>query len=63
MAQQAAEVSIKAVYMQHGWLFPYIHTLGKLLLLLSGRGGKGGDLSDQVERSLDFKRIQPGVWP
>src|SRR5262245_23870716 len=26
MAQQAAELSIKAVYMQHGWLFPYIHT-------------------------------------
>ena len=38
MAQQAAELSIKAVYMQHGWLFPYIHTLGKLLDGLLAQG-------------------------
>ena len=38
MAQQAAELSVKAVYMQHGWLFPYIHTLGKLLDGLQAQG-------------------------
>jgi HEPN domain-containing protein len=38
MAQQAAELAIKAVYMQHGWLFPYIHTLGKLLDGLIAQG-------------------------
>jgi len=31
MAQQAAELAIKAVYMQHGWLFAYTHTIGTLL--------------------------------
>ncbi len=37
-AQQAAELAIKAVYQQHGWLFPFIHDLARLLngLQLSG---------------------------
>ena len=30
-AQQAAELAIKAVYQQHGWLFPFIHDLARLL--------------------------------
>ena len=30
-AQQAAELAIKAVYQQHGWLFPFIHDLAQLL--------------------------------
>lgn len=31
MAQQAAELAIKAVYQHHGWLFPFIHDLAQLL--------------------------------
>lgn len=31
MAQQAAELAIKAVYQQQGWSFPFIHDLGQLL--------------------------------
>ena len=31
MAQQAAELSIKAVYQVHGWFFPYVHDLRVLL--------------------------------
>ncbi len=30
-AQQAAELAIKAVYQQRGWLFLYTHNLGQLL--------------------------------
>jgi HEPN domain len=28
-AQQAAELAIKAVYQQNGWLFPFIHDLAQ----------------------------------
>lgn len=38
MAQQSAELSIKALYMQHGWLFAYIHSLGNLLDGLQAQG-------------------------
>lgn len=38
MAQQAAELAVKAVYMQHGWLFAYTHTLGTLLDGLRAQG-------------------------
>jgi HEPN domain-containing protein len=38
MAQQAAELAIKAVYQQHGWLFPFIHDLGQLLNGLQKQG-------------------------
>jgi HEPN domain-containing protein len=38
MAQQAAELSIKAVYIQHGWLFPFIHDLAQLLNGLQQQG-------------------------
>ena len=30
-AQQAAELAIKAVYVQSGWMFDYVHNLRKLL--------------------------------
>lgn len=38
MAHQAAELAIKAVYMQHGWMFPYIHDLDQLLSGLQTQG-------------------------
>jgi HEPN domain-containing protein len=38
MAQQAAEVAIKAVYQQNGWLFPFIHDLAQLLNGLQQQG-------------------------
>jgi len=37
MAQQAAELAIKAVYQQHGLQFPFIHDLGQLLDGLEAR--------------------------
>jgi HEPN domain-containing protein len=37
-AQQAAELAIKAVYQQHGWLFPFIHDLAQLLNGLQHEG-------------------------
>jgi len=37
-AQQAAELAIKAVYQQHGWLFPFIHDLAQLLNGLKKQG-------------------------
>ena len=36
--QQAAELAIKAVYQQHGWLFPFIHDLAQLLNGLQQQG-------------------------
>ncbi|MBI4556383.1 MAG: HEPN domain-containing protein [Candidatus Hydrogenedentes bacterium] len=30
-AHQAVELAIKAVYMRHGWRFPFIHDLAELL--------------------------------
>ena len=38
MAQQAAELAIKAVYQQHGWLFPFVHDLARLLNGLQQQG-------------------------
>lgn len=38
MAQQAAELEIKAVYQQHGCLFPFIHDLGRLVTELQNQG-------------------------
>ena len=40
MAQQAAELAIKAVYQQRGWRFPFVHDLGELLDGLQKRGLK-----------------------
>lgn len=31
MAQQAAELAVKAVYRQYDWRFPFVHDLGHLL--------------------------------
>lgn len=39
-AQQAAEKSIKAVFVHRGEKFPYIHNLGELLKLLEKSGVK-----------------------
>lgn len=38
MAQQSAELAIKAVFQHHGWRFPFIHDLRQLLDLLEGQG-------------------------
>ncbi len=38
MAQQAGELSIKAVHQRHGWQFPFIHDLRKLLDGLEAKG-------------------------
>jgi HEPN domain-containing protein len=38
LAQQAAELAIKAVYQVHGWLFPFIHDLGDLVEGLERQG-------------------------
>ncbi len=37
-AQQAAEKAIKAVYLQRGWGFRYVHDLEELLVGLENRG-------------------------
>jgi HEPN domain-containing protein len=37
-AQQSAELAIKAVYQQHGWIFPFIHDLAQLLNGLRKQG-------------------------
>jgi HEPN domain-containing protein len=39
-AQQAAEKSIKAVFLHRGLTFPYVHDLAKLLTLLENSGLK-----------------------
>lgn len=46
LAQQAAELAIKAVYLQNGWRFPYIHDLGQLL---DGLTTQGLIISSEVE--------------
>ncbi|MBI2191207.1 MAG: HEPN domain-containing protein [Planctomycetes bacterium] len=37
-AQQAAELAIKAVYLQKGWRFDFVHNIGKLLDGLEQQG-------------------------
>ena len=38
MAQQAAELAVKAVYVQRGWRFAFVHDLANLLDGLEERG-------------------------
>jgi HEPN domain-containing protein len=38
LCQQAAELAIKAVFLQHGWRFAYVHDLGELLDALKSNG-------------------------
>ena len=38
LAQQGAELALKAVYQQQGWPFPFVHDLGRLLDGLMERG-------------------------
>ena len=38
LAQQGAELAMKAVYQQQGWPFPFVHDLGRLLDGLIERG-------------------------
>ena len=41
-AQQAAEKALKAIYVDRGWTFPYIHDLEKLLDGLQERSETSG---------------------
>ena len=46
MAQQAAELGIKAVYQHSGWGFEFVHDLGRLL---DGLVERGVDVPDSVQ--------------
>jgi len=54
MTQQTAELAIKAVYMQHGWLFPYVHDLDQLLKGLQARGLTIPPELQQADRLSDY---------
>ena len=53
LAHQAAELAIKAVYMQHGWLFPYVHDLDQLLNGLLARS------SPSLTRRVTIDLVSP----
>lgn len=64
-AQQAAELAIKAVYQQHGWMFDYVHDLEKLL---DGLEQKGLSVPEKVQHAdqLSVYAVQtryPGTYP
>ena len=48
MAQQAAELGLKAVYQAHGWRFPFVHNLG---LLLDGLLRQGVPIPESVQKA------------
>jgi len=48
LCQQAAELSIKAVYQVHGWSFPFVHHLG---VLLDGLERQGLNIPQDVQDS------------
>ena len=48
LAQQAAELAIKAVYQQQGWLFPNVHDLDRLL---NGLASNGLTIPSDVQRA------------
>ena len=65
MAQQAAELSIKAVYQQHGWVFPFIHDLGQLLAGLQRQGLVTPPSVQQATKLTVYATLAryPGVTP
>ena len=63
-AQQAAELAIKAVYVQHGWMFDYVHNLRKLL---DGLEQKALTVPEEVQEAdkLSIYAVQtryPGIY-
>ena len=48
--QQAAELAIKAVFQQNGWLFSYTHSLGKLLDDLEEHGMAIPDRAQEADQ-------------
>ena len=59
-AQQAAELAIKAVYQQHGWLFPFIHDLAQLL---NGLQLQGLTIPAEVQQAQSRLSSHPGTVP
>jgi HEPN domain-containing protein len=55
-AQQAAEKAIKAVYMYHGWVFPYVHDLDDLLNGLKAKGQQVPDALDSIGALTPYAR-------
>jgi HEPN domain-containing protein len=64
-AQQAAEKAVKAMLIQHGIPFPYIHDLAALLTLLENATGDLPDSVRQAERLTPFavEKRYPGAAP
>lgn len=65
MLQQAAELAVKAVYLQHGWRFAFTHDLGQLLDGLE-RKGIAVPLNVQNADQLTLFATQtryPGITP
>jgi HEPN domain-containing protein len=61
MAQQTAELGLKAVYQARGWQFPFTHNLGHLL---DGLTANGVDIPRAVQEAdrLTFFAVQ-GRYP
>ena len=62
-AQQGAEKAIKALFVQHGLRFPYVHDLARLLALLEGSGLKVPKYVKKVNQLTAFaaETRYPGV--
>ncbi len=62
-AQQAAEKALKAIYLDRGWTFPYIHDLEKLLAGLRENGLEAPQAVGQavVLTSYAFEARYPGL--
>jgi HEPN domain-containing protein len=62
-AQQAAEKALKAIYLDRGWTFPYIHDLEKLLAGLRENGLKPPGAVDQAVllTTYAFESRYPGL--
>jgi HEPN domain-containing protein len=63
--QQAAELAIKAVYQQRGWLFPFVHDLEQLLSGLQSQGLTVPADVLEAEKLTDFavEARYPGLAP
>lgn len=62
-AQQAAEKAIKAIYVDRGWTFPYVHDLERLLTGLRERGLEPPETVAQAAllTSYAFEARYPGL--
>ena len=62
-AQQAAEKALKAIYLDRGWTFRYVHDLEKLLTGLRENGLKPPETVDQAVllTSYAFEARYPGL--